>query len=85
MNNGASKGGAPMTWDTLKSTPGLQDIWALHRVTANDDAHNAIEALTANVTTSPDAANIIRTSVGRDGQYTVVNARNGETRTYRSR
>jgi competence protein ComEC len=85
MNNGASKGGVPMTWETLKSSPGLQDVWSLHRVTANDDAHNAVEALIANLTTSPDAANTVRASVGRDGQYTLVNTRNGETRTYRSR
>jgi hypothetical protein len=85
MNNGAAKGGVPMTWDTLKSSPGLQDLWALHRVTANDDAHNAVEALTANIATSPDAANIVRASVRRDGQFTLVNTRTSETRTYRSR
>ena len=85
MNNGASKGGSASTWDTLKSSPGLEDIWSLHRVTANDAAHNAIDALTANVTSSPDGAYLVRASVARDGSYTLVNSRTGEARTYRAR
>src|SRR6185503_2880236 len=36
MNNGAMKGGAPGAFEVLRASPGLQDLWALHRVTAND-------------------------------------------------
>lgn len=85
VNNGPAKGGSRPTWETLAVSPGLVDTWSLHRVTANDDTHNAPEPLTANVSTSPDAAHLIRASVARDGSYTVVNTRNSVTRTYRSR
>lgn len=85
VNNGASKGGSLPTWETLQSSPGIGDIWSLHRVTANDAAHNAIESLTANLTTSPDGAYLVRASVARDGSYTLVNTRTGESRTYRAK
>ncbi len=85
MNNGPTKGGAVATFDTLKASPGIQDIWTLHRAINNDAAHNAVEALCANITTSPDGAHFVKASVARDGSYTLTNARNNEMRTYRSR
>lgn len=84
MNNGANKGGAPGAFDVLRASPGLLDLWALHRVTANDAQHNADDALTANVGT-PDAAHGIKAVVLPDGTFTLTNARNGTSRTYRSR
>jgi competence protein ComEC len=84
MNNGATKGGAPGAFDVLRASPGLQDLWSLHRVTANDAQHNAEEALTANVA-APDAAHGIKAVVLSDGTYTLTNARNGTSRTYMSR
>jgi beta-lactamase superfamily II metal-dependent hydrolase len=84
MNNGATKGGAASTFDILRASPGLQDLWALHRVTANDAQHNADEALTANIAT-PDVAHGIKAVVLPDGTYTLTNGRNGTSRTYMSR
>jgi competence protein ComEC len=84
MNNGATKGGAPATFDVLRSSPGLLAIWSLHRVTANDAQHNAEEALTANIAT-PDAAHGIKAVVLSDGTFTLTNGRNGTSRTYMSR
>jgi len=84
MNNGAMKGGAASAFDILRASPGLQDLWALHRVTANDAAHNADEALTANIAT-PDAAHGIKAVVRSDGTYTLTNGRNATSRTYMSR
>jgi beta-lactamase superfamily II metal-dependent hydrolase len=84
MNNGATKGGAVAAFDVLRASPGLGDIWAIHRVTANDAQHNADEALTANVAT-PDAAHGIRAVVLESGTFTVTNDRNGTSRTYTSR
>lgn len=84
MNNGPTKGGSPETFDTLKSSPGLQDLWALHRVPANDAAHNADEALTANLA-GPDDANWIKAVVEANGDYTLTNGRNGTSRTYTAR
>jgi beta-lactamase superfamily II metal-dependent hydrolase len=84
MNNGASKGGSPATFDVLKASPGIQDIWSLHRVTANDADHNALPDLTANVDT-PDRAFGLKLEVAADGAFTVTNARNGVSRSYRAR
>lgn len=84
MNNGPTKGGSPDTFDTLKSSPGLKDLWALHRVPANDAAHNADEALTANLA-GPDDANWIKAVVQANGDYTLTNGRNGTSRTYTAR
>jgi competence protein ComEC len=84
MNNGAMKGGAPSAFDILRASPGILDLWALHRVTANDAQHNAEEALTANIAT-PDAAHGIKAVVRSDGTFTLTNGRNGVSRTYQSR
>jgi competence protein ComEC len=84
MNNGASKGGSASTFDVLGTSPGLQDVWALHRNAANDAAHNAPEALTANVDT-PDRAFGLKAVIEADGTFTLTNARNGMSRSYRAR
>jgi beta-lactamase superfamily II metal-dependent hydrolase len=84
MNNGATKGGAPAAFDVIRASPGLLDLWALHRVTANDAQHNADEALTANIA-APDVAHGIKAVVLPDGTYTLTNARNGTSRSYMSR
>jgi beta-lactamase superfamily II metal-dependent hydrolase len=84
MNNGATKGGSASTFDVLRASPGLTDLWALHRVTANDAQHNADEVLTANVA-APDAAHGIRAVVLADGTFTITNERNGTSRSYTSR
>lgn len=85
MNNGASKGGGTGTFETLKSSPGIQDIWALHQVTANDAAHNAEAALTANLSGGQDAANYIKAVVAPNGSYTLTNGRTGMSKTYAAR
>jgi len=41
MNNGATKGGSAATFEVLDTSPGLQALWSLHHVTANDDARGA--------------------------------------------
>src|SRR6185503_18438512 len=43
MNNGASKGGIPSAWQIVHDSPGLQDIWQIHRAVNADAAHNAPE------------------------------------------
>jgi hypothetical protein len=85
MNNGASKGGGTGTFETLKSSPGIQDIWALHQVTANDAAHNAEAALTANLSGGQDAANYIKAVIAPNGSYTLTNGRTGMSKTYAAR
>jgi hypothetical protein len=84
MNNGAAKGGATATFDVLKASPGLKDLWSLHRVTANDAEHNAADDLTANLA-GADAGNFLKAVVDANGSYTLSNSRNAATRTYAAR
>ena len=76
--------GAPDTFDTVNASPGLQGLWALHQVPANDAAHNAEEALTATLA-GPDDANWIKAVIEANGAYTITNSRNGTSRTYTTR
>jgi len=84
MNNGASKGGSPATFEALKALPGLQDLWSLHRVTANDAAHNASDALTANLD-GTDRGYGLEAVIDASGAFTLTNARTGMSRTYQAR
>ncbi len=86
MNNGPVKGAGPVAVETVLHSPGLQDLWSLHRAVGNDAAHNAAEALTANLGESDGCAGAwIRARLNADGTYTLTNSRNGHARTYRTR
>jgi competence protein ComEC len=84
INNGATKGGERATSDTVFASPGIQDVWQVHRATSAN-ARNTAEELIANITTSPDAAHFIRASVTRGGAFTLTNGRTGAARTYQAR
>jgi hypothetical protein len=89
MNNGAGKGGAASTFQMLRESRGLEDIWQNHYSTAAGDA-NASEQFIANVETGrADAttphggpANWIELSATADRRFTVTNSRNGYSRNY---
>ena len=49
MNNGPAKGAGAVAVETVLRSPGLEDLWSLHRAVGNDAAHNAQEPLTANL------------------------------------
>jgi hypothetical protein len=82
MNNGARKGGAPEAWQTVRSSPGLEDIWQLHYALEAGKANNAPEAFIANME-EHCKGNWIKLSAEQDGQFTVTNGRNGMTKTYK--
>jgi competence protein ComEC len=84
MNNGATKGGHVAVFETLKSSPGIQDIWAVHEATNNGPEHNALPDLIANPA-GPDAAHYIKAVVEPNGSYTITNGRNAVSRSYTSR
>jgi competence protein ComEC len=84
MNNGATKGGHVEVFETLKSSPGIQDIWAVHEATNNGPEHNALPDLTANLA-GPDSAHYLKAVIEPDGSYTVTNGRNAFSRSYTSR
>ena len=82
MNNGAKKGGSPEAWQTMHSSPGLEDIWQLHYALEAGKANNAPEAFIANLQEHCQG-NWIRLSAEPDGQFTVTNGRNGKTKAYK--
>lgn len=90
MDNGARKGGAVATFETLKSSPGLEDLWQLHYAVDAGD-HNMPEQFIANLGTGgtaasgvPDegVANYIELTARADGSFTVKNSRNGFHKDY---
>jgi beta-lactamase superfamily II metal-dependent hydrolase len=82
MNNGARKGGEPEAWQTMRTSPSLEDIWQLHYALGAGKANNAPEAFIANLEEHCQG-NWIRLSAEQDGQFTVTNGRNGKTKTYK--
>jgi len=82
MNNGARKGGAPEAWQTMHSSPGLEDIWQLHYALEAGKANNAPEPFIANLEEHCQG-NWIKLSAEPDGQFTVTNGRNGKTKAYK--
>ena len=49
MNNGTRKGGAVQTFQTLETSPGLEDLWQLHWSYAGGVEHNAPGVMIANI------------------------------------
>jgi competence protein ComEC len=90
MNNGAKKGGAVATFETLKNLPGLEDLWQLHYAEDATD-HNMSKDFIANLGTGgtlqtgvPDegAVYTIHVEARPDGSFTVTNTRNGKKKDY---
>jgi beta-lactamase superfamily II metal-dependent hydrolase len=84
MNNGAKKGGAVATFQSLRQSPGLVDLWQLHNsAAAAAGGHNAPEPFVANV--DETTAHYIKITARRDGSFTVTNGRSGFQKQYPAR
>jgi competence protein ComEC len=59
MNNGTRKGGAVQTFETLETSPGLEDIWQLHWSYAGGIEHNASGVRIANIDEAAQIAAIV--------------------------
>jgi competence protein ComEC len=59
MNNGTRKGGAVQTFQTLETSPGLEDIWQLHWSYAAGIEHNAPAVMIANIDEKDQLAAIL--------------------------
>jgi competence protein ComEC len=90
MDNGANKGGAVATFETLRTSPGLEDLWQLHYAVDAGD-HNMPEQFIANLGTGGTAATgvpnegpvyYIQLTARPDGSFTVKNSRNGFHKDY---
>ena len=67
MQNGTRKGGPPSTFQTLRSSPGLEDIWTLHWSYAGGIEHNAPGVFIANVDSMATIASILSPTPGAAG------------------
>ena len=67
MQNGTRKGGAPATFQTLRSSPGLEDIWTLHWSYAGGIEHNPAGVYIANVDSMSTIASVLNASAGTQG------------------
>lgn len=86
MNNGPTKGAGAVAVETVLKSPGLEDLWSLHRAVNNDAAHNAKEQLTANLGATEGCAGAwIRARVDATGSYTLTNSRTGFSKTYQGK
>jgi competence protein ComEC len=74
MDNGADKGGSPSSWDTIKNSPKLEDLWQLHFSNEGGAAHNSAGPFIANLA-GPDVGNYLKVSVWPDGKLEVYNSR----------
>jgi hypothetical protein len=81
MDNGATKGGAPSSWEAVKKSPRLQDLWQLHYSNAGGASHNVAEPLIANLS-GPDAGNYLKLTAWPDGSFEILNSRTQTTKRY---
>jgi hypothetical protein len=82
MDNGAKKGGTPSTWDIIKSSPHLEDLWQLHFSEEGGSAHNVTPEFIANPEGAADAGNYLELIAKTDGSFDVFNSRTVKTKHY---
>ena len=84
MNNAAVKGGDAVTFETLRGSPRLQDIWQAHFSTENAaEQDNSQEEFIANLDgAAGHVGYYIKFSARPDGSFTVTNSRNGFSKEY---
>jgi beta-lactamase superfamily II metal-dependent hydrolase len=94
MNNGPRKGASREAWTTVKTSPGLEDLWQLHyseprpanpafQETSDNGGKelNVAEPFIANLTEA--TAHYLKISVRQDGGFTVTNPRTGFSKEYK--
>jgi beta-lactamase superfamily II metal-dependent hydrolase len=85
MNNGPRKGTGKSTIDTLKSSPGIQAMYQVHKNVREDSENNTANEFIANLA-EKCAGNYIQLVVAPDGRsYTISIPATGHTRKYETR
>ena len=83
MDNGADKGGSPSSWDIIRKSPKLEDLWQLHFSNEGGVAHNSVDSFIANLP-GPDGGNYLKLSVWVDGRLEIYNSRTQTAKDYAS-
>ena len=85
MNNGPKKGTGASTMAALKSSPGLQAMYQVHKNVRDDAENNTADEFIANLGEKCEA-HYLKLSVAPDGKsYTVAIPATGHTRTFQTR
>jgi beta-lactamase superfamily II metal-dependent hydrolase len=85
MNNGPRKGTAKSTVDALKSSPGIQAMYQLHKNVRADSVNNTADEFIANLEEKCEG-HFIKLSVDPAGKtYTVIIPASGQKRTFETR
>lgn len=82
MDNGATKGGSPLAWDTVKKSPRLEDLWQLHFSNEGGAAHNVADTFIANPAGPVDAGNYLKLTAWPGGNFDIYNSRTQATKQY---
>ncbi|SPE26765.1 Beta-lactamase domain protein (fragment) [Candidatus Sulfopaludibacter sp. SbA3] len=82
MNNGPTTGGSVEAWTTVHNSPGLLDLWQLHKALLNDKSHNSGESYIANLDEHCEGS-WIKLTAAQDGSFTVENSRTGYSKSYK--
>jgi beta-lactamase superfamily II metal-dependent hydrolase len=82
VNNGATKGGSPEVFASLRRAPGPDASWQLD-TSKNKGAVNLPDAQIANL--DKTTAHWIKVSATQDGAFTVTNGRTGATKAFAAR
>lgn len=93
MNNGANKGAEIPTFETLRHSPGFEDLWQLH-YGVEAGPRNSAEQFLANLGTAgtkdtgvpnESPVNYIKLSAHPNGSFELTNSRTGFTKEYPGR
>ena len=83
LDNGATKGASPSTWQTIHNSPGILDMWQIDFAVANGKDKNVGEQFIANPDQAHDQGNYLKLSAEANGNFTVTNSRNNFSKTYK--
>jgi hypothetical protein len=85
MGNSATKGDDPERVKTIEGSPRFQAMWQLHGSRTDPQINVALDMI-ANPDTDPanDGRYNLRLQIMKDGSITVINERNGFSKTYKA-
>jgi hypothetical protein len=83
MNNGPRKAVIGPIIQTLRASPGIEDLWQLH-YSLLGNRENVADEFIANIG-EVDSGQWLKLSARADGSFTITNARTGSTKPYVAR